>query len=142
MPIEPAFVLRCPKCADYTVLPHPTPQGKSYGLLGPSTDTWPIFYLCQKCGQMSGVLHDMIRPEVVETVGQIQLVRYDFANGLADKLQKFRIYSKEIDPFYIANPDPNRVIKRVLIPSKMWEDSFGTAVQELIEPIESFGSKF
>jgi hypothetical protein len=84
----------------------------------------------------------MIRPEDVETDGHTRLVRYDFANGPTDKLQKFRIYSRENDPFYIANPDPNRVIERVLIPSKIWEASFGTAVQESIEPIEAFGTEF
>jgi hypothetical protein len=88
---------------------------------------------------MFGIAFEMIRPEDVETLGHSQLVRYDFSNGLPDRLQKFRIYSREPEPEYIRYPDANRAVLRVLLPSKIWEETFGTAILECIEPIESFG---
>jgi len=71
-----------------------------------------------------------IRLEEPGKPDQGQLVRYDFSSGQSDSVQHVAIYTREV-PLEVLTDSREYVpedeaVPRVLVPSGLWPDSFGT----------------
>jgi hypothetical protein len=130
MAIQRVYLIHCPndQCPDYAILPRQSHLGRFDEAEVPATDIWPITYFCQCCRHTSEVPFEKICLENAETQNHDQIVRYDFSNGQQNSLVRFQIYTKEIYPSNldkIYEQDAIEAIERILIPSGLWQDSYG-----------------
>jgi hypothetical protein len=122
------YSVRCPTkcCPDRIALPPRILPERLSDQPSPSKNIWPINYLCNRCGQTSVIREAAIRPEVSgETRDQNQLIRYLFSNGLPKSLKLVRIYTKENKDFDDFQQTGEQALERILLPSKLWDDSYG-----------------
>lgn len=138
MPTEQLYLFGCPtpKCRAQIPLPRQSHLGKFDGPSNLATDVWPLAYLCLYCGQLSWVPAKAIRQKTSEKLAQGQLFRYDFSNGRPDDLHRFVVYTLENKPDTVNTEDARTAVRRILKPSGLWRDSYGTVRQIGIEAIK------
>ena len=135
MPKQKVFTIQCPSlgCHDYAVLPRQSLLGIFEDRPYPFTDAWPINYLCKRCERVSVHPVEAIHPEDVEMLGQGLLVQYVFSNVQLDSLTRLWIYSKESELYTPEYETVGGAIKRILIPSALWKESYGYAKNVLVD---------
>lgn len=115
----------CQSHSEKIVLLHQSHLGTFDDQINPSTDTWPITYLCQKCGRTCVVYAGMNYRVVVQQPVHNRLVRYEFSNGQLDSPVRLTIYTKEKKPEQINLEDPQQAIDRILKPFGSWNNADG-----------------
>jgi hypothetical protein len=76
---------------------------------------------------------EAIHPEDVEMLGQGLLVQYVFSNGQLDSITRLWVYSKESELYTPEYETVDGAIKRILIPSTLWKESYGYAKNVLVD---------
>jgi hypothetical protein len=78
-----------------------------------------------------------IRPEEPENPDQNQLVRYDFSSDQSGSVRHVAIYTLEVGPEALTDSKEyvpeHESVSRVLVPSRLWQDSFGAQINVSID---------
>lgn len=100
MPIQRAYVLRCPECPDSIVLRRQNPLEIIPGLPHRPMDIWPLRYWCENCDHVSSYQVEDFHLEGVETLAQNPytetLWAIEFVCVLEGFERRFSIYAKRM----------------------------------------------